>query len=193
MPVSLAVGLGNPGREYAETRHNAGYRAISAWAEKLGAAFAADSARKGDFARAVFGGSVIWLAKPTTYMNDSGECVSAFARYRKIDFSEVAVVYDDITLPPGTLKFSVGGGDGGHNGIKSLIRHCGNAFMRVRIGIGPKMFREQPLADFVLGKLTPEEQALFAARTPDYIYGLELLASRGLVAAQNTLNKHTKP
>ena len=153
MPVSLAVGLGNPGREYAETRHNAGYRAISAWAEKLGAAFAADSARKGEFARAVFGGAVIWLAKPTTYMNDSGECVSAFARYRKIDFSEVAVVYDDITLPPGTLKFSVGGGDGG----------------------------------------PPEEQALFAARTPDYIYGLELLASRGLVAAQNTLNKHTKP
>lgn len=192
MPVSLVVGLGNPGREYAETRHNAGYRAVSAWAEKLGASFAADSARKGEFAKAVFGGVPLWLAKPTTYMNNSGECVSAFARYRKIEFSEIAVVYDDITLPPGALKISLGGGDGGHNGVKSLIQHCGNAFVRVRIGIGPKIHREMDLADFVLGKLTAEEQTLFASQTQHYIYGLELLVSQGLVAAQNTLNKHTK-
>lgn len=192
MPVSLAVGLGNPGKEYADTRHNAGFRAVSAWAEKLGVEFAPDPVRKGEFAKAVFNGAPLWIAKPTTYMNNSGECVSAFARYRKIDFSEVAVVYDDITLPPGTLKFSLGGGDGGHNGIKSLIQHCGNAFMRVRIGIGSKIHPEQDLADFVLGKLTPEEQSLFASRTEHYIQGLELLASRGLVVAQNTLNKHTK-
>lgn len=193
MPVSLVVGLGNPGREYEETRHNAGFRAVNAWASKLGVSFSADSARKGEFAKVVFAGSPLWLAKPTTYMNNSGECVSAFARYRKIDFSEVAVVYDDITLPPGTLKISLGGGDGGHNGIKSLIQHCGNAFMRIRIGIGPKIHREQALSDFVLGKLTAEEQSLFASQTEHYIYGLELLASRGLVAAQNTLNKHIKP
>ncbi len=192
MPVSLVVGLGNPGREYANTRHNAGFRAVDAWAAKLGAAFAAEPSLKGEFAKAAFGGVPLWLAKPTTYMNDSGECVGAFARYRKIDFSEVAVVYDDITLPPGALKISLGGGDGGHNGIKSLIRCCGNAFMRVRIGIGPKIHREQDLADFVLGKLTPEEQALFASRTEHYIHGLELLASRGLAAAQNTLNTHQK-
>lgn len=192
MPVSLVVGLGNPGREYAETRHNAGFRAVSAWAEKLGVSFAPDSARKGEFAKAVFSGAPLWIAKPTTYMNSSGECVSAFARYRKIDFSEIAVVYDDITLPPGALKFSLGGGDGGHNGIKSLIQHCGNAFARVRIGIGPKIRREMDLADFVLGKLTAEEQALFAARTEHYIHGIELLVSQGLVAAQNTLNKHTR-
>lgn len=193
MPVSLVVGLGNPGREYAETRHNVGFRTVSAWASKLGVAFSADTARKGEFAKTVFAGSPLWLAKPTTYMNNSGECVSAFARYRKIDFSEVAVIYDDITLPPGTLKISLGGGDGGHNGIKSLIRHCGNAFMRIRIGIGPKIHREQDLADFVLGKLTAEEQTLFASQTEHYIYGIELLASRGLVVAQNTLNKHIKP
>lgn len=192
MPVSLVVGLGNPGKEYAETRHNVGYRTVSAWASKLGVAFSADTALKGEFAKTVFAGSMLWLAKPTTYMNNSGECVSAFARYRKIDFSEVAVVYDDITLPPGALKFSLGGGDGGHNGIKSLIRHCGNAFMRIRIGIGPKIHREQDLADFVLGKLTAEEQTLFASQTEHYIHGIELLASRGLVVAQNTLNKHIK-
>ncbi|MBQ8445294.1 MAG: aminoacyl-tRNA hydrolase [Opitutales bacterium] len=193
MPVSLVVGLGNPGREYAETRHNVGFRTVSAWASKLGVAFSADTARKGEFAKTVFAGSPLWLAKPTTYMNNSGECVSAFARYRKIDFSEVAVIYDDITLPPGTLKISLGGGDGGHNGIKSLIRHCGTAFMRIRIGIGPKIHREQDLADFVLGKLTAEEQTLFASQTEHYIYGIELLVSRGLVVAQNTLNKHIKP
>lgn len=192
MPVSLAVGLGNPGREYAETRHNTGFRALDAWAAKLGATFVADPAHKGEVAKAVFGGAVLWLLKPTTYMNNSGESVCSFARWRKIDFSEVAVVYDDIALAPGTLKISLGGGDGGHNGIKSLIQYCGNAFMRVRIGIGPKIHREQDLADFVLGKLTPEEKALFAAQTENHIAGLELLASRGLVAAQNTLNKHTK-
>lgn len=192
MPVSLAVGLGNPGREYAETRHNAGFRAIDAWAAKLGVSFVADPAHKGEYAKARFGGNVLWLLKPITYMNLSGECVSAFARYRKIEFSEIAVVYDDIALPPGTLKISLGGGDGGHNGIKSLIQYCGNAFMRVRIGIGPKIHREQDLADFVLGKMTPEEQALFAEQTPNHVAGLELLASQGLVAAQNTLNKHTK-
>lgn len=192
MPVSLVVGLGNPGKEYAETRHNAGFRAVSAWAAKLGATFSAEPSLKGEFAKTIFAGSVLWLAKPTTYMNNSGECVSAFARFRKIDFSEVAVVYDDITLPPGTLKFSTGGGDGGHNGIKSLIQHCGNTFMRVRIGIGPKIHREQDLADFVLGKLTQEEQALFASRTETFIQGLEFLASNGLVAAQNHLNKHIK-
>ncbi len=192
MPVSLVVGLGNPGKEYAETRHNVGYRTVSAWASKLGVAFSADTALKGEFAKTVFAGSMLWLAKPTTYMNNSGECVSAFARYRKIDFSEVAVVYDDITLPPGALKFSLGGRDGGHNGIKSLIRYCGNAFMRIRIGIGPKIHREQDLADFVLGKLTAEEQTLFASQTEHYIHGIELLASRGLVVAQNTLNKHIK-
>jgi len=192
MPVSLVVGLGNPGKEYAETRHNAGFRAVDAWAKKLCATFSSEPSLKGEFAKTVFAGATLWLAKPTTYMNNSGECVSAFARYRKIDFSEVAVVYDDITLPPGTLKFSIGGGDGGHNGIKSLIQHCGNAFMRVRIGIGPKIHREQDLADFVLGKLTPEEQTLFDVRTEAFIQGLEFLATRGLVATQNHLNKHTK-
>lgn len=192
MPVSLVVGLGNPGREYAETRHNCGFRAVDAWAAKLGVAFAAEPAFKGEFAKVSFAGRPLWLAKPTTFMNNSGECVSAFARFRKIDFAEVAVVYDDITLPPGALKFSLGGGDGGHNGIESLIRHCGNAFARVRIGIGPKIHPEQDLADFVLGKLTPEEQTLFASRTENHIFGLELLVSQGLVAAQNTLNKHIK-
>lgn len=192
MPVSLVVGLGNPGREYVDTRHNTGFRVVDAWAAKLGATFSAEPSLKGEFAKTTFANSVLWLAKPTTYMNNSGECVSAFARYRKIAFEDVAVVYDDITLPPGALKFSCGGGDGGHNGIKSLIQHCGNAFMRVRVGIGPKIHREQDLADFVLGKLTPEEQAVFASRTENFIHGLELLASRGLVAAQNNLNKHIK-
>ena len=147
--------MGNPGREYEETRHNAGFRAVHAWASKLGVSFSADSARKGEFAKVVFAGSTLWLAKPITYMNNSGECVSAFARYRKLDFSEVAVIYDDITLPPGLLKISLGGGDGGHNGIWDIIKNLNSEqFLRIKIGVGKKPHPEWDAAHQHLRALT---------------------------------------
>lgn len=190
MPVSVIYGLGNPGRDYEKTRHNAGFRVVDAFAKKLGIAFSKEAALRGEFAKAKLASSgTLWLGKPQTYMNNSGECVSAHARYHKIDPSGIIVVYDDITLPPGSLKISQGGGDGGHNGIKSIIRHCGNAFIRFRVGIGPKLFREQPLADFVLGKMNEEELKIFETQETHFIYGLELLITQGLSAAQNLINR----
>ena len=190
MFVSAIYGLGNPGKEYEFTRHNTGFRVVDALAKRLGAEFRKDAALRGEFAKARFGfAGTLWLGKPLTFMNLSGECVGAHARYHKLDFSTVAVVYDDIALPVGAVKISQGGGDGGHNGIKSVIRCCGNAFIRFRVGIGAKPFREQPLADFVLGKLGDEEKNIFETRQANFIQGLELLISQGLSAAQNLINR----
>ena len=189
MPVSLVVGLGNPGREYAETRHNAGFRAVSAWASKLGVAFSADAARKGEFAKAVFNGAPLWLAKPTTYMNNSGECVSAFARYRKIDFSEVAVVYDDITLPPGTLKFSLGGGDGGHNGMKNIIYHMkSDTIPRIKVGVGAKPAPEYDLADWVLSRFSKDEAEKIKAAAEKTATALEFMVEGDIDSAMSKVN-----
>lgn len=193
MFVSAIYGLGNPGKEYEFTRHNAGFRVIDAFARSLGVDFRKDAALRGEFAKANFhGAGTLWLGKPLTFMNLSGECIGIHARYHKLDFAKVAVVYDDIALPIGAIKISQGGGDGGHNGIKSIVRSCGNAFIRFRIGIGAKPFREQPLADFVLGKLGDDEKNIFETQQANFIQGLELLVNRGLSAAQNLINKKEK-
>ncbi len=189
MPVSVIYGLGNPGREYEATRHNAGFRVVAALASKLNVSFRKEAALRGEFAKAKISTGTLWLGKPQTYMNNSGECVGAHMRYHKIPSSDIVVIYDDITLAPGAVKISQGGGDSGHNGIKSIIRHCGNEFIRFRIGIGPKLFREQALSDFVLGKLTEEETKIFETRQEHFLYGLELLVSQGLPAAQNLINR----
>lgn len=192
MPVSVIYGLGNPGREYEMTRHNAGFRVVSAFAKAMNVDFRKEAALRGEFAKAKSPTGTLWLGKPQTYMNNSGECVGAHMRYHKILPSDIVIVYDDITLPPGAVKVSQGGGDGGHNGIKSIIQHCGNAFIRFRVGIGPKLFREQALADFVLGKLNEEEQKIFETQQSHFIYGLELLVKQGLSATQNLINRKEK-
>ena len=110
MFVSAIYGLGNPGKEYEFTRHNTGFRVVDALAKRLGAEFRKDAALRGEFAKARFGSAgTLWLGKPLTFMNLSGECVGAHARYHKLDFSTVAVVYDDIALPVGAVKISQGG------------------------------------------------------------------------------------
>ena len=193
MPVSVIYGLGNPGKEYEATRHNTGFRVIDAFAKKLGESFRKETALKGEFVKTKTpSGATLWLGKPQTYMNNSGESVGAHARFHKISPADIVIVYDDIALAPGSVKISQGGGDGGHNGIKSIIRHCGNDFIRFRIGIGPKKFREQALADYVLGKLDNEEQKVFETQTENFIYGLQLLLAEGLAAAQNIINRKEK-
>ncbi len=191
MAVSAIYGLGNPGSEYEKTRHNAGFRVLDAFAKEFQSEFRKEISLKGEFAKTKFAatGTTIHLGKPLTFMNNSGECVGAHSRFHKISPNEIVVVHDDITISPGDVKISVGGSDGGHNGVKSVIQHLGNDFVRFRIGIGPKQFREQDLADFVLGKLNEEEQKIFETQTQHYIYGLKILISEGIAAAQNLINR----
>ncbi|MBL8447528.1 MAG: aminoacyl-tRNA hydrolase [Zoogloeaceae bacterium] len=147
-PPKLVVGLGNPGPDYAETRHNAGFWFCDALAEMLGARFAAESRFHGLVASARESG--IYLLKPMTFMNRSGLAVAVLARYFKVPPDEILVVHDELDLPPGALRLKYGGGTGGHNGLKDISAHCGTAnYWRLRIGIGHPGDRQE-VVNYVL-------------------------------------------
>lgn len=190
MSISLVAGLGNPGRDYASTRHNLGWIVVEAFTAKLGLTWKAASSFEAEVARWDRPGRPSLLfAKPLTFMNDSGVAVGALARFYKLPPADIAVLYDDLTIDLGLVKVSVTGSAGGHNGVASLLEHLGDGFVRYRLGIGPKQPPQMDLKDFVLGKFTPEQQSLVTQQLPHYLSGLELLLSRGPEAAMNQLNR----
>ncbi|MCP5159047.1 MAG: aminoacyl-tRNA hydrolase [Gammaproteobacteria bacterium] len=131
------VGLGNPGVEYARTRHNAGFWLVDALARQYGGYFRPETRYHGETCRVALAGQELWLLKPMTYMNRSGLAVAALARFHKIPLPAILVAHDDLDLPPGTVRLKRGGGHGGHNGLRDLIAHLGdNGFARLRLGIG---------------------------------------------------------
>lgn len=190
---ALIVGLGNPGPEYALTRHNVGFVVLDALAAKIGATFETDARHFGAHAKGNFGGVPVRLLKPYTYMNESGKSCGPFAAFHKIPPERIIVVYDDITIAPGAVKISTGGSDGNHNGLTSLLRHLPNTFARFRIGIGPKRFPGQNLADHVIGRMTDEELTLLKEKLPHHLGSIELLLTRGLAEAQKLTNKKGTP
>jgi len=190
MSISLVVGLGNPGRLYEQTRHNLGWVVVDALAAKHGLAWKSAPQFKVELARWDHAaGRTLWLAKPQSFMNESGSPVGALARFHKLEPSAVAVVYDDLTIDLGLVKVSVTGSAGGHNGVASLLERFGSGFARYRIGIGPKEPPQMDLADFVLGKFTPDQHILITQKTALYVQGLELLLSHGPAHAMNQLNR----
>ena len=189
MSISLVAGLGNPGRDYASTRHNLGWVVLDAFAQKRGLAWQAAPQFDAEVARWDSPGRTRWLVKPLTFMNDSGRAVGALARYYKIAPPAIAAVYDDLNIDLGLIKVSVTGSAGGHNGVASLLEHLGDGFVRYRLGIGPKEPPQMDLKDFVLGKFTPDQQTSVTHHLPHYLSGLALLLSRGTEAAMNQLNR----
>ena len=192
MSILLVAGLGNPGREYAKTRHNAGFAVIDALAARQELAWR----RQPRFPAAVArwdrpAGRTCLLARPMTFMNDSGRAVRMLADFYKVPPDGVAVVYDDLTIELGRIKTTVRGSAGGHNGVASLLEHLTGGFIRYRIGIGPKHPPEMDLKDFVLGKFTPDEQTIFDQQLSNYIDGLDLLIKQGPDQAMNQLNRRT--
>ncbi|AMS31755.1 MAG: aminoacyl-tRNA hydrolase [Betaproteobacteria bacterium] len=132
LPIKLVVGLGNPGREYESTRHNAGFWFVDALARELGASFNRETKFHGEVAKA--GG--VWLLKPTTFMNRSGQAVGALAKFFQITPAEIMVAHDEMDLPAGGVKMKIGG-SAGSNGIKDIVNHLGSKeFWRLRLGIG---------------------------------------------------------
>ncbi|MGD8407066.1 MAG: aminoacyl-tRNA hydrolase [Thiohalophilus sp.] len=135
--VQLIAGLGNPGSEYEDTRHNAGFWFVDAVARQHNAVFKSEKKFHGQVAKFTHAGHDVWLLKPDTYMNLSGQAVQALARFFKIGTDNILVVHDDLDLPPGTVRLKHGGGHGGHNGLRDIISKLGgNGFQRLRIGIG---------------------------------------------------------
>lgn len=151
--IQLVVGLGNPGGQYERTRHNVGFWLVEQWASRLGAAFHAEKSFFGEVAKSRRRGQQLWLLKPQTYMNRSGQSVGSLARFYKIDPEQILVVHDELDLLPGQVRLKKGGGHAGHNGLKDIQAALGGpGFWRMRIGIGhPRSLGlQQGVADFVL-------------------------------------------
>ena len=182
----LVAGLGNPGREYERTRHNAGWLALDELARRHGGSWR--SKFNGSLAEIRLDGAKLALLKPETYMNESGRSVGEAARFFKVPTESLLVVHDDVDLEPGRLQARSGGGLAGHNGLRSLAQHLGTQdFLRLRIGIGrPGRGDPRPVKDWVLSPFAPEEdpQALLA-RAADAV---ETIVRDGLEAAQQRFN-----
>ncbi|MBI3571437.1 MAG: aminoacyl-tRNA hydrolase [Gammaproteobacteria bacterium] len=161
--ISLIVGLGNPGAEYAETRHNAGFRFLDVLLDATGGKLRAESRFAANVGKINLSGKDIWLLEPQTFMNHSGESVSKFAHYYKIPASEILVAHDDLDLIPGTIRLKVGGGDGGHNGLSDITEKLGTSdYVRLRIGIGHPGNAAQ-VVSYVLKRAPAAEQTLIDA------------------------------
>lgn len=159
--IKLIVGLGNPGAEYVLTRHNAGFWLVDEMAYQLNASFKAESKYFAEVARAKYASHDVFLLKPQTFMNRSGQSIGALAGFYKIHPEEILVLHDELDLPPGTAKLKFGGGHGGHNGLKSTFAALGNNpnFWRLRIGIGHPGAKNL-VTNFVLKKAPQAEQRL---------------------------------
>jgi peptidyl-tRNA hydrolase, PTH1 family len=158
--IKLIVGLGNPGHEYEATRHNAGFWWVDEFARQHAAQFRAENKFHGLVARVQAQGRDTWLLKPQTFMNVSGRAVVALALFYKILPDEILVAHDELDLPPGSAKLKLGGGHGGHNGLKDVIAHLGTRdFWRLRIGIGHPGERGEA-SSYVLNAPRKEEQPL---------------------------------
>ncbi len=165
--IRLIVGLGNPGADYVDTRHNAGFWLIDALAADKGATFRFEKRDNADETRLKTGGKDIFLMKPQTFMNRSGQAVAALARYYKIKTEQILVIHDELDLPPGTNRIKQAGGHGGHNGLRDIISHLGsNAFFRIRIGIGHPGDASQVI-NYVLHKPSTADLAAIEAANRD--------------------------
>lgn len=189
-PISaIVVGLGNPGREYEQTRHNVGFVAIDYIAERLGVKI--DRARYHALtAEARIADTRVLLMKPTTFMNNSGLAVGEAASFYKIAPENIIVLHDEISFAPGRMRIRRKGSAGGHNGLKSIIASLGtDAFPRIKIGVGEKPSPEYDLADWVLGKLSREDSEEIKGRLPDIMTSVELMLRGEIDLAMQRFSK----
>ena len=187
MPDALVVGLGNPGPRYALTRHNAGFLVLDLLADRTGGRFKAHKARTEVVEGRLAGASVV-LAKPRSYMNESGGPVVAVARFYKVPVESIVIVHDDLDLEYGVLRLKRGGGDGGHNGLRSISAALGSKeYVRVRFGIGRPPGRMDP-ADYVLREFGAAERKDLGFHIDRAADAVEMVLRDGLETAQNAFN-----
>ena len=189
--MKVIAGLGNPGRDYARTPHNAGFRAVDALAASLGASWRSEAKYKAEIARGTCAAGPVLLVKPQTFMNLSGDSLAPLLGFYKVPAGDLVVVSDEVNLPPGRIRVRPGGSAGGHNGLKSVAERLGTqAFVRVRVGVGMGHHPVSDLAARVLGRIEPEDEAAVAA-------GERLAAEAALCAAEKgadfAMNKYNGP
>lgn len=187
--MKLLVGLGNPGRQYAETRHNVGWMVLDAMAARLDVRFRSSWRRPVLLAKAAMEGTgPVWLVKPTTFMNRSGDVLPALMRPAGITAADLLVVVDDISLPLGKLRIRAAGSAGGHNGLRSIIDRLGTEqFMRIRIGIGSKQ-EGQSLTDHVLGRMNRAERGAVQGAVDQAVEAIACIWQEGVENAMNRFN-----
>jgi len=184
----LVVGLGNPGLQYENTRHNAGFMAVDRIAEKNGGEFNKHKFES-VFGECRIGDNRVLVLKPQTYMNLSGKAVVAAAAFYKIPVDKIIVLFDDITLPVGKLRMRRKGSHGGHNGIKDIIELLGtDDIMRVKIGVGERPDPQSDLKDWVLGKIPKEQKDNFDKAIDRAAKAVEEIIKRGIDSAMNKYN-----
>lgn len=190
--VYIIVGLGNPGKDYKNTRHNIGFDVIDVIADKANISVM-EKKHKALVGKGVFAGQKVILAKPQTYMNLSGESVRSLLDYYKVDETEeLIVISDDISLPPGQIRIRKKGSAGGHNGLKNIIAHLGHdSFHRIKMGVGEKP-KGYDLADYVLGDFDKVDRVIMDDAALDAMAAIEMIMMQGADAAMNHYNKKVK-
>ena len=187
--MKLIAGLGNPGRDYERTFHNIGFEVVDTLCRRLGGEWKDSRTFTARVAKVALGATALLLVQPMTFMNVSGESVGPLMHYYKMTPADVVVVLDDVELPPGKLRIRANGGDGGHNGLASLINAMGTTeFARVRIGVGRSAHEGQTLAHHVLSRIPAETQQILDKMMPIAVDAVCLVAQRGVDEAMNTFN-----
>jgi len=186
-PLKLIVGLGNPGTEYARTRHNAGFQFVEELARRAGATFRSEPRHRGELARAGIAGADLWLLKPMSYMNHSGDPVRSVASFYKVPVEQILVAYDELDFPAGVVRLKQGGGAAGHNGMRDVIAQMGDAFWRLRIGIGHPGDRARVL-DYVLGRPSATDAPLLQEAIAAAADSVPVLLNEGAQIAMNRLH-----
>ncbi len=187
MSVAVIVGLGNPGDKYAATRHNVGVWLLERMAHANGGVLKAEKKVMGDVCQVSMAYSNIRLYRPSTYMNESGQAVRRMLDFYKLDPERMLVMHDELDILPGDVRLKLGGGHGGHNGLRDIINHCGKDFMRLRIGIGHPGHKSQ-VSGFVLKPPGKAEKKLIEDALPDAGQAVERLISEGLEKAMHFLH-----
>lgn len=186
-PLQIIVGLGNPGPEHLMTRHNAGFWFVDALAAQAKARFRGHARFHGEIAKVEVAGVELQLLKPQTYMNRSGLAIRAMCDYLKVPSNQVLVVHDELDLPPGIARLKLGGGAGGHNGMKDTITHLGPDFWRLRLGVGHPGDKSQVI-DYVLRRASAAEEDLIMDAVVRGLEALPVFLDQGAEKAMNGLH-----
>lgn len=188
--IQLIVGLGNPGSQYAKTRHNAGFWFVETLANSANEAFRLEAKFSGEVCKVNIAGKRVWLLKPTTFMNRSGLSVKQLCSFYKIPINSILVVHDELDLPPGTVRLKMGGGHGGHNGLRDIHAQMGKEYLRARVGVGHPGDRSK-VVDYVLSRPN-EADCIDIMRGIDHLEAVTSeVISGNLQQAMNRLHTET--
>ncbi len=189
---AMVVGLGNPGPSHDRDRHNVGYWLVEAIAAVHGGRFTNEKKLHGESCRILLNDRQVRLLKPTTFMNHSGQSLRQAIDYYGVPLDRVLVIHDDLDLPPGTARLKLGGGHGGHNGLRDIIAHCGRDFLRLRIGIGHPGSKDQ-VTGYVLRPPGKDELPKLEEALREGQEAIDVLMREGLEAAQKFLHTASPP